>query len=143
MAYATLGVAYGNLTQQSLAKDNLKKAFDLKGRASEREKLYISAHHYDEGTGEVDKAIEVYEEWKKTYPRDTVPWDNLSLRYEAIGQHEKALANASEAMRLDQKDPYAYQNVGEDYERLNRYDEAKAVVERAIAQGVNVDTSRL
>jgi eukaryotic-like serine/threonine-protein kinase len=143
MAYATLGVAYGNLTQQSLSRENLKKAFDLKERASERERFYIAAHHYDEDTREVDKAIEVYEEWKKTYPRDTVPWDNLSLRYQAIGQHEKALANASEAMRLDQKDPYAYQNVAEDYERLNRYDEAKAVVEKAIAQGVNVDTSRL
>jgi serine/threonine protein kinase len=50
MAYATLGVAYGNLTQQGLARDNLKKAFDLKERASEREKLYISAHYYDEGS---------------------------------------------------------------------------------------------
>ncbi len=142
MAYATLGVAYGNLTQQGLAGDNLKKAFDLKERASEREKFYISAHYYDIGTGEVDKAIEVYEEWKKTYPRDTVPWDNLSLRYEAIGQHEKALANASEALRLNPKDSYAYQDVSEDYERLNRYDEAKAVVEKAIAQGATVDTSR-
>jgi len=142
MAYATLGVAYGNLTQQSLARDNLKKAFDLKERASEREKLYISAHYYNEATGEVDKSVEVYEQWKTTYPRDTVPWDNLALRYEGIGQHEKALANASEALRLNPKDSYAYQNVAEDYERLNRYDEAKAVVEKAITQGVTVDVSR-
>jgi serine/threonine protein kinase/tetratricopeptide (TPR) repeat protein len=142
MAYATLGVAYGNLTQQSLSSDNLKKAFDLKERTSEREKFYISAHHYDEDTREVDKAVETYEQWKKTYPRDTVPWDNLSIRYEGIGQHEKALANASEAVRLDPKDSYAYQNLAEDYVRLNRYEEAKAVVEKAIAQGLNVDTSR-
>jgi serine/threonine protein kinase/tetratricopeptide (TPR) repeat protein len=142
MSYATLGVAYGNLTQQSLARDNLKKAFDLKERASEREKLYISAHYYNDATGEVDKGVEVYEQWKTTYPRDTVPLDNLALRYEGIGQHEKALANASEALRLNPKDSYAYQNVAADYERLNRYDEAKAVVEKAITQGVNVDTSR-
>jgi len=142
MAYATLGVAYGNLTQESLSSENLRKAFDLKDRASEREKLYISAHVYDEDTREVDKAIEVYEQWKKTYPRDSVPWDNLSLRYEAIGQHEKALANASEAMRQNPKDSYAYQNLAEDYVRLNRYDEGKAVVEKAIAQGMNVDSSR-
>jgi len=142
MAYATLGVAYGNLTQQSLSSEYLRKAFDLKDRASEREKLYISAHLYDQDTKEVDKAVEVYEQWKKTYPRDTVPWDNLSLRYEAIGQHEKALANASEAMRLNPKDSYAYQNLAEDYVRLNRYDEGKAVVEKAIALGMNVDSSR-
>ncbi len=57
--------------------------------------------------GRVDKAIEVYEQWKKTYPRDTVPWDNLALRYEGIGQHEKALANCQRSLRLDPKDSYA------------------------------------
>src|SRR5262249_48414897 len=142
MAYATLGTAYGNLTQGNLARDTLKKAFDLKDRASERERFYIVAHYYDEGTGEIDKAIETYEQWKRTYPRDTVPWDNLSLRYEGIGQHEKALANASEAIRLDPKDSYAHQNLAEVYVRLNRYDEGKAMVEKAIAQGMNVDSSR-
>jgi eukaryotic-like serine/threonine-protein kinase len=138
MAYATLGVAYGNMTQKGLARDNLKKAFDLKERASEREKFYISAHYYDEGTREADKAIEVYEQWKKTYPRDSVPWDNLALRYEGIGQLEKSLANASEALRLDPKDSYANQNLADSYERLNRFDEAKAVLDRANAQNMNV-----
>jgi serine/threonine protein kinase/tetratricopeptide (TPR) repeat protein len=143
MAYATLGVAYDNLTQQSLASDSLKRAFDLKDRTSERERFYISAHYYDQDTLEVDKTIETYEQWKKTYPRDSVPWDNLSELYESIGQLDKALANASEAARLDPKDAFAYQNVAEAYERLNRYDEAKTVVEKAIARGLNVDTSRL
>jgi tetratricopeptide (TPR) repeat protein/predicted Ser/Thr protein kinase len=142
MAYATLGVVYGNLTQEELQRVNMKKAFDLKDRASEREKLYISAHHYDEDTGEIDKAIETYEQWKKTYPRDTVPWDNLALQYEGIGQYEKALANASEAVRLDPKDSYAIQNLGDTYVRMNRYDEAKAVIEKGMAQGVNGETSR-
>ena len=56
MAYATLGVVYGNLTQNKQQQDNLSKAFDLKDRASEREKFYISAHYYSEVTGEVDKS---------------------------------------------------------------------------------------
>jgi serine/threonine protein kinase/tetratricopeptide (TPR) repeat protein len=138
MAYATLGVVYGNLTQQGLARKNIKKAFDLKDRASERERLYISAHYYDEGIRDADKAVEVYEQWKKTYPRDTVPWDNLALRYEGIGQFDKSLANASEAVRLDPKDSYANQNLASAYERLNRFDEAKAVLDRTNAQHLNV-----
>ena len=56
MAYATLGVVYGNLSQTKQQQENLSKAFELKDRASEREKLYISAHYYGEVTGEVDKA---------------------------------------------------------------------------------------
>ena len=43
MAYASLGVAYGNLGQASLAAENLKKAYELRERVSEREKFRISA----------------------------------------------------------------------------------------------------
>jgi tetratricopeptide (TPR) repeat protein len=60
-----------------------------------------------------------------------VPWDNLALRYESIGQHEKALANASEALRLDPKHRYARQNVVASYFSLNRFEEAKAIMDRA------------
>jgi eukaryotic-like serine/threonine-protein kinase len=55
MAYATLGVVYGNLSQTKQQLENLSKAFELKDRASEREKLYVSAHYYSEVTREVDK----------------------------------------------------------------------------------------
>jgi len=141
MAYATLGVVYGNQSEREQASDCLKKAFELKERASEREKLYISAHYYEVVTGQIDKAIEVYESWKEAYPRDTVPRDNVALRYGAIGQYEKALTNASEAMRLDAKDRFAYQNVADAYQKLDRYDEAKAIAEQAVAQ--NADSEDL
>ncbi len=136
MANATLGVAYSNLTQDELAASFITKAFDLKERASERERLYISSHYYDIVTEDLDKAIEVYEQFIQTYPRDTAPRDNLALRYQVIGQQEKALASASEAMRIDPKDSYAYQNVADAYERLNRFDEARAVAEKAVAQNM-------
>jgi len=134
MANATLGVAYNNLTQQGLAASYITKAFDLKERASEREKLYISSHYYDIVTREIEKAIEIYELWVQTYPRETAPRDNLALRYQAIGQQEKALASSTEAQRIDAKDLYSYQNVADAYERLNRFDESRAVAEKAAAE---------
>jgi serine/threonine protein kinase/tetratricopeptide (TPR) repeat protein len=136
LANATLGVAYSNLTQDELAASFITKAFDLKERASERERLYISSHYYDTVTEDFDKAIEVYEHWVQTYPRDTTPRDNLALRYQAIGQQEKALASSSEAMRIDPKDVYAYQNSADAYERLNRFDEARAVAEKGVSQNM-------
>ncbi len=136
MAHATLGVVYGNLSQTRLQLENLSKAFELKERASEREKFYISAHYYSEATGEVDKSIAIYEQWKQTYPRDSVPWDNLALRYEFTGQPEKSLVNASEAMRLNPKDRFAYQNLADAYKGLGRYDEAKTILEQATARNV-------
>src|SRR5258708_3742075 len=76
MAHATLGVAYSNLTQGELANTFITKPFDLTERASERERLYISSHYYDIVTRETEKAIEIYEQWVQTYPRDTPPRDN-------------------------------------------------------------------
>jgi serine/threonine protein kinase/tetratricopeptide (TPR) repeat protein len=136
MAYATLGVVHGNLSQTSQQQQNLSKAFELKDRASERERFYISAHYYSEVSREIDKAAAIYEQWKQTYPRDSVPWDNLALLYESTGQPEKSLLNASEAMRLNPKDNFAYSNLGDAYESLGRYDEAKAIIDRAAAQGL-------
>ena len=137
MAHATLGVVYGNLSQTKQQLYNLTKAFELKDRASEREKFYISAHYYSEVTEEVDKALAIYEQWKQIYPRDNVPWDNLALRYESTGQPEKSLMNASEAIRLDPKDRYAYQNLTEAYQRLGRFDEAKAILDQASARNLS------
>ena len=136
MALATLGVAYNNQTDSKHAMENLQKAFDVRERASEREKFYISSHYYDEVTRQLDKSIEIYEQWIQAYPRDTVPLNNLSLLQSAIGQYEKAMADAAEARRLDPKDRYAYQNLASAYQYLNRYDEAKAVADEAMAQKV-------
>jgi eukaryotic-like serine/threonine-protein kinase len=136
LANATLGIAYSNLTQGELAETYLKKAFDLKDRASDRERFYISTHYYENVTRDVQKSIETYEQWKQTYPRDTTPLDNLALQYQKIGQQDKALANSTAAMQIDPNDGYAHQNTADAYERSNRFDEAKAVADRAVAQNM-------
>ena len=136
MAWAVLGVASHNSGNSKEGNQYLQKAFDTKDRASEREKFYISSHYYGTYRGEVDKDIETLEQWSQAYPRDEVPRDNLALIQQDIGQFDKALANASEALRIDPKSPYSYQNLAADYEYLGRYDEAKAVAEQAIAEKV-------
>jgi serine/threonine protein kinase/tetratricopeptide (TPR) repeat protein len=141
-AYATLGVAYGNLGAATLDREALRKAFDLRDRASEREKLYISAHYY-ESTGEIDKAIETYEQWKQAYPRDNVPDDNLALAYSATGQQDKALANAQQALQIDAKDPFGYQNTASVYMSLGRYEEARAMIDQAAAQKADSFSTKL
>jgi eukaryotic-like serine/threonine-protein kinase len=137
LAHAMLGTAYGNMFESKLGQDSVKKAYDLKERASERERFYISAHYYDRVTGEVDKAIATYEQWRQTYPRDSTPPGNLEGAYRSVGQNEKALAAASEAMRLDPKDSYAYGEMAGSYLSLNRNEEARAVAEQATARKVD------
>ena len=133
MAYATLGICYNNLTRLTESGDALKKAYELRDRASEREKFYIQAHYYDTVTLDLEKASAVYAEWRQTYPRDTLPYDNAALTFGELGQYDKALDMASQAMRLDSKDAYSYANLAEAYEALNRFDEAKSIGEQAVA----------
>src|SRR6267378_636845 len=133
-AYATLGVAYGNMVRMNESAKYIQKAYELRERASERERLYIEAHYFGEGTNELEKSTEVYERWHRTYPRDTVPLDNAALLYLRVGSADKAVRAASEAMRIDPKDAYSYQNLAPAYLELNRFDDAKAVADQAAAQ---------
>src|ERR1700751_5251285 len=142
VAWAELGVASGNTGQTRQMDECIKKAFELKDRASEHEKLYIAGHYYDEVTDEAPKTVEVYEQWKRTYPHESLPWDNLALTYEGLGQPEKSLENASQSMRIDPKGNYASQNLSDAYMSLGRFDEAKAVVDQAFAQKISPRTTR-
>jgi eukaryotic-like serine/threonine-protein kinase len=134
MAYATLGVVQLNLGASKEGVEALKKAYDLRERASEREKFYIQAHYYDEVTLDLEKALSVYGEWSQMYPHDTTPLDNLALAYSQMGRFEKAVDAASQSMRIDQNEGYAYQNLASAYLGLNRFDEAKTVAEQAAAR---------
>ncbi|PYV73334.1 MAG: hypothetical protein DMG97_11415, partial [Acidobacteria bacterium] len=94
-------------------------------------------------TRDISKTVDTYEQWKKTYPRDTVPLDNVALAYGSIGQFEKSLANASEAYRLDPKDTFANQNLAGAYMGLNRFDEAKAVIVQSENKGLTFTGARI
>ena len=136
-AYATMGVAYGNLSQNKQSRDALQKAYDLRERASERERYYIEAHYYNEYSGELEKSLDTYQRWHQAYPRDTTPLDNAALIQGQLGLLEGAVNNASEAMRIDPKDAYSYQNLMASYMGLGRNAEAKAVAEQSVAQKVD------
>ncbi len=133
-AYATLGTVYSNIGQVSLGVENMKKAYDLRERVSEREKFYISAHYFDTVTGELGKAIPIYEQWTQSYPRDVAPHVNLGVFYTVIGDHERSADQGRVALRLDPDTVANYGNLGSLYLVLNRLDEAKVVLDQALAR---------
>jgi tRNA A-37 threonylcarbamoyl transferase component Bud32/tetratricopeptide (TPR) repeat protein len=130
LAYARLGAVYGNSGENELARQFKTRAFELRERASEPERYYITAHYYNEVTGEIDKARDTYELWRRTYPRESIPATNLANIYNVLGQYEEALAAAQEAVRLDPTSPFSLSNLFGAYMGLNRIEEAKAVVEQ-------------
>ena len=130
VAYASLGLTYGNLGQASLSAENLKKAYDLRERVSEREKYRIAGLYYTFVTGELEQASQVYELWAKSYPQDAVPIGNLGSIYGNLGRWEKALDKAQESQRLE-VDVIGYFNLIDSYLALNRPEDAKKMIGQA------------
>ena len=131
MAYARLGMVYDNLDERALATENTKKAYELREKVSEYEQLYLKAHYYDRVTGELEKAVQVYEVWQQVYPRDGAPYNNLRGINALFGNYEKALENAREAVHLDPDNEDNLLSLGHAYINLNRLEEAAAVFKQA------------
>jgi len=132
LPYAALARAYRNLLQPSRALECATKAYKLRDRANEREKLRISAAYYS-ATGELEKEIQTYEQWEASYPRDFVPHNNLGDDYFNIGKLDKALAEYQESVRLAPA-VAGYSNIMGAELSLNLLDEAKATYEEAVAR---------
>jgi predicted Ser/Thr protein kinase/Flp pilus assembly protein TadD len=141
MAYAALGNAYSNLAEMGLAADNIRKSYELRGSVSDREKFYIESHYFHFVTGDLEKARRVYEIWAQTYPRDVGPLTNLAVIDSFLGNYEKSLAMATEAVRLSPEDSQNYANLVDAYIFLNRLDQARTVA--AEAQSKNLDSPDL
>jgi tetratricopeptide (TPR) repeat protein len=134
IAYASLGTTYHNLGEKELAAENTRRAFELRGKVSEREKFYIESHYHDFVTGDLEKAKQVYELWSQTYPRESVPLTNLGVLYQTLGLYEKALENFRASQRLAPNDALQYANLLTIYVNLNRIKEARAIAEEAASK---------
>jgi tetratricopeptide (TPR) repeat protein len=131
MAYAVLGTAYSNLDEMSLTAENMKKAYDLRDRVSEREKFYISSHYDQSVTGDLLKANQVYRVWRQTYPRDPIPNASLCIDLEEFGQLNQALPFGRRTIDLAPDVGMSYIPLALGYMSLDRLDEAAAVLRQA------------
>jgi tetratricopeptide (TPR) repeat protein len=140
MAYASLGVCYSVFGETSLSEENTQKAYELRDRTSDREKLYIESHYYHFATGNLEKARQAYDLWAQTYPRDFVPLNNLGIIYGDLGEHDKSLAELRESIGLDPSG-LAYDNLVTSYLQLNRLEEARTTAEEG--QKIKLDSPTL
>ena len=134
MAYARLGTSYANIGESTLGAENTRKAYELRGRVSERERFYIESHYHHLVIGNQESARESYELWAETYPRDWQPLPPLFVIYGVLGQYEKSLAEAREAFRLNPGSGMNAANIVVSYLRLNRLEEARNAAKEAQAK---------
>jgi eukaryotic-like serine/threonine-protein kinase len=134
MAYALLGVNYSRFGESGLGAENTRKAYELRERVSEHERLHIECNYYYFVTGDLEKARQSSELWAQTYPRDFVPHTTLALISKALGQYDEALPQTLTALRLGPERAASYSNLAEVYIILSRVEEARAAAEEAQAK---------
>jgi eukaryotic-like serine/threonine-protein kinase len=137
LAYARLGVLHANANELTQGIANYQKAFDLRERTTERERLTITAHYYATVHGDLDKSNEVYSLWRQLYPNDVVPPNNLADIYEQRGEPDKALESAREAILLAPNNAFPYAEFVQAAQRLGKFDEAKNAVAEAASRNLD------
>src|SRR6202011_3789821 len=99
MAYDATGTE-NEVIGTALAVENIRKAFELRTRVSEREKLIIEGDYYNFVTGDLMKAQQSFILGEQIYPREVTFRNNLGVLYNALGQYESGLREHQEAVRL-------------------------------------------
>ena len=130
LAHLRLGVIGGNIGQFNLASKEVAKAFELRDRTSEYERLYITAFYYSDG-GQLEKAVQAWELMKQTYPRDETSRIDAAVDYESMGRFEKTVENCLEAIRLEPDTVNCYLVGAGAYRNLGKLDEADALLAQA------------
>ncbi|MGA7379902.1 MAG: serine/threonine-protein kinase [Terriglobales bacterium] len=141
MAYARLGTNYGNLGETVRATENIRKAYELRERVSEREKFYIVSHYEHFVTGNLEAARKTYELWAQTYPRDRMQTANLENIYGGLGDYDKVLAVSKEVLKLNPDSGASYASLVGGYLDVNRLDEARATAHEAQVKNLDNPTN--
>jgi eukaryotic-like serine/threonine-protein kinase len=137
MAYARLGTSYYNQGESAQAAESTRKAYELRERASEREKFYIASHYEEFVAGDLEKARKTYELWAQTYPRDVAPLHPIGFISAELGQYDKLVAAFQEALKLDSRSSFNYALLTWAYTTVDRLDEAKATAQGAKARNLD------
>jgi tetratricopeptide (TPR) repeat protein len=132
--YMAVGIDYFSLGELGRASDYFTKAFQLREHASEREKLAITAHYYQDVTGELDKAAQTLQETIESYPRESAAHRRLGVVFCQKGQYEKATETTKQALRLAPDELFNYENLANYALALQRFDESRQFVHEAQAR---------
>jgi eukaryotic-like serine/threonine-protein kinase len=135
-AYGLLSVVYGNIGETALAAENAQRAYSLRDRVAARERLYAESLYSSYVTGNLTQDEQNLELLMRTYPRDAGPYVDASADKLARGDYQGSIPDAQRALQLDRIHSIAAGNLSQAYMALNRFDAAKAVLDQAVANGV-------
>ena len=132
LAHAHLGLWYSSIGESQLSTESTIRAYELRDRTSDREKLLITALYYRDATGNLEKARETLESWGRMYPRDTIPLGLLSgFCSQGTGKYEESIQSGKKVLEFDPEFTPGYENVAFSYFYMGRFKDAEEFIARA------------
>src|SRR5450432_369971 len=136
MAHLHLGQSYGLLGQGAHSRELIRKAFALRGHASEREKFNLVTVYHQFISFNLDRTIENSELWEQSYPRDFTPHRILGFEYGVLGKHQRSAEEFRKAQESDPSQALPYAGLMEDDMDMDRFTEARGAFEEAKSHNV-------
>ena len=137
MAYEKLAESYQPLSEFDRCAEAEKKAYELRDRVSENEKMAITSFYPLVVTWDLEKARRSYDLWEQMYPREenapALAWVANAL----LGDYVKAKAAALQAWKINPGSGNNAVNLAYSYQWINKLDEAKATVDEARSHKVD------
>ena len=140
MAHATLGITYSNLGESVKSMEHTIKAYQLRDRASDRERFFITTMYDRQVTGNLEREQQTLESWAQTYPRDPDPHGLLAgFATTGSGKFELSIEAAKKAIALDPDLSLPYASLAFSNLHLGRLADAEAALQRATERKLDVD----
>jgi len=140
MAYARLGVVYGNVGAVTKSVDYLKKAYDLRNGVTDRERMYIESQ-YALQQSDIPKALESFKLYVASYPRDAAAWNNLAILYEESGDFEQSAAGFKRTWEIAKWNNVVAENAGSALLAMDQIADAEHYLKEALDRGGGDDTN--
>jgi eukaryotic-like serine/threonine-protein kinase len=125
LAHARLAHFYGELGESDLSAASAAKAYELRNRASERERFSIASAYFLRVTGNYDNIRTNGQVWAETYPSDAEPHMGLSDVAEIEGNWQEGGAEAQKCIDLDNGFAVAYGSLASSRLALGQIAEAE------------------
>jgi serine/threonine protein kinase/Tfp pilus assembly protein PilF len=139
MAHADLGFFSWNTGETDLGAEEVRIAYRLRDRVSDRERRYILMLYDRQVTGNLQKELQTLESWAQTYPRDAyAPGIIAGWVAFGTGNYERGIQAAQEALRLDPDIPFPYGALSGHNLFLDRYTQAAEALQRAAERKLEI-----
>ncbi len=138
--YEEIGDANAALTRYDLMATGMTRAYQLRDRMTEKDRLNTDYLYYSHATGELDKAYSALLRALEIFPRDAVFHNNLAHTLLALGQLTRAADVEDETARL-QPSPLHFSSAAGANLNASRFKEAESWL--ALAEAAKFDSLNL